>query len=1382
MSEFLNLSLKGLKSLCKQEKLSSNGTRRQILNRLKEYYDQKNKDDSVLQRMMNNSDEKKNNGGDDDMESIISEISAVRLKDLADRPNEQRSVKFTFKDIEESLEEFDGGENKDPVQWLNDFEEQAIILKWCDDEKLVYARRLMKGAARSFVKLELKPKTWFQFKNGLISEFQIQVNGAMVHKRLSESKKKSNESYREYCYRMIDIASPANIDMQAVITYIVDGIPDSVSNKMFLYSSKSIRELKEKLVVYESVQMKKDVTKQQQPVKNNNSTKNKENSEAKSSNGSGKTRRCYGCGSDSHESKMCPDKDRGPKCFSCNSFGHKSNTCPGKKSQETTVKTDVKDEKPSMRFMSKRKKVSKDVLVNGKMFKALFDTGSDFTIIRKDVFDRSNLGEMKNTSFAFDGVGSSNKAIGEFEITVGLDNVVFKDVCYVVSSNLIQEEMIIGMSLMDQADEVCINKDGITFKKFESKVAHHENFMDELPVCAYMTEKEVDLPDINHIVDKNIAKEVEKVVAEYEPKKTKESPIEMKIVLMDEKPIYLRARRFPPKEKELIDKQVREWLKDDIIQPSVSDFAAPIVPVPKKEGSLRVCVDYQQLNKKIVKDRFPLPIIDDQIDALQGAKVFTTLDLANGFLHVPVAPESRKYTAFVTTGGQYEFLRVPFGLSVGPPVFQRFINTIFGDLIANGTIMTYMDDVIIKAADEDEALQKLKEVLMVAGDYGLNIKWKKCKLLQRKIEFLGYEVEDGKIRPAKAKTNDVNKYKIPKNHKQVERFLGFAGYFRKFIPDFAIIAKPLSDLMKNNASFVFKNEQHAAFEELKRRITERPVLSIFQHGLETEVHTDASKHGMGAILFQRSPEDNQLHPVRYMSLKTSDAESKCSSYELEVLAIVKAVGKWRVYLLSQPFKIITDCKAFAATMQKKDVPKIARWSLKLQEFDFQVIHRSGNQMKHVDALSRAYVMQEAVLISRLKIAQREDEQINAIIDAVKKGGKLENYELTNDLLYRHDKGQKLIVVPELMQFELIRRAHDQGHFKVKKMEDIITRDYYIPKLTEKAERVIRNCVACILSDRKAGKAEGFLNPIPKEDLPLSTFHLDHLGPMASTNKNYKHILAIVDAFTKFVWLFPVKTTTADETLKKLQIVINVFGNPSRIITDKGTAFTSRIFEEFCHSENIELVHITTGVPRGNGQVERMNRVIISVIAKLSIEDPEKWYQHTNKVQQFINKTYQRSIDTSPFQLLCGVSMKTKEDVHLREMIDQEMIESFNQDRNDLRHKAKAQIVAVQKENRRYYNSKRKPAVKYNVGDLVAIKRTQFGVGLKLNAKNLGPYEVIKVKRNDRYDVKKVGNHDGPFVTSSSADNMIKWADFNYGASFGSNDGQVAENVGNGNSV
>lgn len=299
---------------------------------------------------------------------------------------------------------------------------------------------------------------------------------------------------------------------------------------------------------------------------------------------------------------------------------------------------------------------------------------------------------------------------------------------------------------------------------------------------------------------------------------------------------------------------------------------------------------------------------------------------------------------------------------------------------------------------------------------------------------------------------------------------------------------------------------------------------------------------------------------------------------------------------------------------------------------------------------------------------------------------------------------------------------------------------------------------CILAENKHGKGEGFLHSIDKGEVPLQTYHIDHVGPMVATCKLYKHIFVVVDAFTKFARLYPTKTTNTKEVLEKLRMQQATFGNPKRIISDKGAAFTSKDFEDFCAEEGIEHGLTTTGMPRANGQVERINRCIIPVLTKASLSEPTKWYKHVPYVQQALNSTYQRSIAMTPCELLVGTPMRRKEDIKLAELLEENFAFQFNEERSKLRDVAKVQILRVQEENKRSFNKKRRPADRFSVGELVAIKRTQFINGNKLAAKFLGPYRVVKVKANERYDVVKEGNHnhEGRNATPSGVEFMKRW--------------------------
>lgn len=570
--------------------------------------------------------------------------------------------------------------------------------------------------------------------------------------------------------------------------------------------------------------------------------------------------------------------------------------------------------------------------------------------------------------------------------------------------------------------------------------------------------------------------------------------------------------------------------------------------------------------------------------------------------------------------------------------------------------------------------------------------------------------------PCERKVEAVRKFPEPSNAKQVQSFSGLSGYFRKFIPQYSTVARPLSDLLKANVEYVFGKNEREAFIRLKEMLSGKPVLNLYVVGAETELHTDASIHGYSAILLQKSVEDNAFHLIYYSSSKTTAVEQKYSSYELEVLAIIKVLRKFRVYLIGIPFTVVTDCRAFTATMSKKDLcVRVARWALLPEEFEYKIKHHPGRYMNHVDALSRYSILECNVirergdgLTTRLRKAQESDSDIKKVFNRAK-SEQFDGYVAIGGLLYKEVNGDLCVVVPKSLQPQVIRQAHERGHFSVAKTEELLRNDFWFPNIKARFEKVIKNCVAYILAEKKQGKQERFLNPIAKGKVPLDTYHIDHVGPLPSTKKSYRYIFVVIDAFSKFVWFYATKTANASEVLDKLTKQSTVFGNPRRIISDRGAAFTSNDFATYCKKENIEHVLTTTGIPRANGQVERINRILLPLLTKLANPKSEEWHKYLDFAQQCINTTLNRSIGTSPFCLLFGVHARLRGDPEIRELLDKEYIEVYQSERDMLREQAKKSIAKVQRENKHGFDKKRIAAVKYREGDLVAIRRTQQGL-------------------------------------------------------------------------
>lgn len=1300
------------------------------------------------------------------------------------------------------------GEDKtySSTKWAQDVEDNAEIFGWTPAQKLIIARRSLCGTAALWLKSEKAYKTYEELKVALQREFPDQLNIKEMHELMAARKKSPRESYHQYMLTMKELGKRAKFPDYVAIQYIIDGIEDVQANKMILYGVTTYSVLKEKLAIYEKIKM--DVRKEKRHGEPAPVRKRDEAS----------TRRCYNCGDPSHVSAQCPN---GVKCFRCNQYGHIGNRCPmlahgssssggpklerngytqsvkqstsgptlargiggrsapsvkqrsamfGSAEAESTNQEactsghdceDVSETSVSRAYYSEvmqivnkdskgvknvRKPV-KTVLVADKCSSpALIDSGSDVNLISAELC--AELFKVKchvgGGGLTLTGLGRSQvKSSGTITTHITIDGQRYDEVTFhTINRDCMPYDIIIGHEFLRN----------VTLVMNEGCVKIFRNECEWLNNVNCFTGETESL--VEHIKDPQIKEEAYQCVDSYDPVQVREAPLELKIVLKDEVPVSQRPRRLSYAEQLTVEKQVDEWLEDGIIQVSHSEYSSPLVLVKKKDGTTRVCIDYRQLNTKIVKDEYPLPVISDLIDRLSQARVFSVLDLKNGFFHLKVSKESVPYTSFVTHNGQYEFLRAPFGLSISPKYFMRFVNVIFRELLAQKIMMIFIDDIIIPAENEEEGLQRLKLVLEVAAQYGLRINWKKAKLLQTEIEYLGHKVRCGEVQPTTEKVDAVMKFPEPKTGKQLKSFLGLTSYFRKYIEGYAIIAKPLNDLLRKDVNFVFDVEQRNAFIILKEKLASSPVLKIFNPDLDTELHTDASSLAISAVLMQYHP-GSGLHPVQYMSHKTNEAQSRWSSYELEAFAIIEAVKKFRHYLHGKHFKLITDCKAFQQTLRKKDLTaKVARWVIMLNEYDFEVEHRAGEKMRHADALSRNPYVAVVTLRDQIKEGQDQDDGLRAIKTILNEDS-YKDYSMEGEILFKGPN--KLLVIPKHMDTEIIRRVHGNGHFSKKKMKDIICQDYYIKDIDKKLEEFINACIPCLLATRKEGRQEGFLNPIEKDNVPLDTLHLDHVGSLTETRKQYNYILTVIDSFTKFVWLFPTKSTSSAETLNKIRIHQQTFGNPRRFITDRGTAFTSHEFEDYCREENIQHIKITTGIPRGNGQVERVHRIIIPMLTKLCIENAGVWYKHVGRVQQALNSNFQRSINTTPFNLLVGTRMRTKEDTELLQLLEEETAKQYEEARDDLRQKAKEQILAVQEENRKYFNRKRKESYKYKVGDLVAIKRTQFGAGLKLKAKYLGPYKITKVNANDRYDVEKVHSAtEGPNRTSSSADYMKRW--------------------------
>uniref|UniRef100_A0A8C5BVU7 Gypsy retrotransposon integrase-like protein 1 n=1 Tax=Gadus morhua TaxID=8049 RepID=A0A8C5BVU7_GADMO len=444
--------------------------------------------------------------------------------------------------------------------------------------------------------------------------------------------------------------------------------------------------------------------------------------------------------------------------------------------------------------------------------------------------------------------------------------------------------------------------------------------------------------------------------------------ISHEIPLLDEIPVRQRYRRIPPSEYEEVKAHIDQLLEAKVIRESNSPFASPIVLVRKKDGSLRMCVDYRLLNRKTRKDAFPLPRIEESLDSLAGARWFTTLDLASGYNQVPVTEQDKSKTAFCTPFGLFEFNRMPFGLCNAPSTFQRLMQRMFGDQQCQ-SLLLYLDDIVVFSSSVSQHLQRLEVVLSRLQREGLKVKLEKCAFFKREVRYLGHIISSRGVSTDPAKIEAVAEWQRPCHVSELRSFLGFASYYRRFVEGFAKLAGPLHKLGAEHAGTRSKRgsgrdlgsawtpQCEQSFEALKAKLVSAPVLAYADFARPFILEIDASHSGLGAVLSQET--DDGVRPVAYASRGLRPTERNMENYssmKLEFLALKWAMGeKFREYLLGHKSVVFTDNNPLSYLNSAKLGAVEQRWASQLAVFDFEIRYRSGRANRNADALSRQYL-------------------------------------------------------------------------------------------------------------------------------------------------------------------------------------------------------------------------------------------------------------------------------------------------------------------------------------------------------------------------------------------------------------------------------------------
>lgn len=729
-------------------------------------------------------------------------------------------------------------------------------------------------------------------------------------------------------------------------------------------------------------------------------------------------------------------------------------------------------------------------------------------------------------------------------------------------------------------------------------------------------------------------------------------------------------------QRTVISKHVDDMLTRGIIQHSVSPWAAPVVLVKKKDGTDRFCVDYRRLNQVTFKDSYPLPRISDIIDTMSGSQYFSTIDLLSGCWQIELEPETREKTAFIINpGGLFEFTKMPFGLCNAPATFQRLMESILKNLTYK-IALCYIDDIVIYSKSFPQHILDLKEVFQRLRDANIKLKAKKCKFAARSVEYLGHVISHEGVRPNPEKINAVRDFPVPKNTKSLKSFLGLSNYYRRFVRDFAKIASPLNALTRKSVRFQWTQECQQAFDTLKKALISAPILAYPNFTLPFQLHVDASDTAIGYVLAQ--VQDDKEVVIAYGGRDLNPAERNYSATEREALSVVFAIKRNHPYLHNKRFLVITDHAALAWLMKLKDpTGRLARWSLLLQMYDFEIRHRPGIKNGNADALSRRPYTQINACdpppssVSRVLTSQSRDQELHPIIrylqcdelpqndeDARKLLLEVDNYVLDdNGLLYhisvppprtKQDPVVQL-VVPRDLRHEIIYHCHDSplaGHFGLQKTYAKIRTRYFWKGMYRDCEVWIRSCIDCSMKKSPRTSKTPICLPIPVSGA-FDRLAVDAVGPLPETHAGNRYLIVFTDYLTRWPEAFPVKTIDAPVVARLIMDeIVARHGAPRTLLSDRGKNFLSKLVKEVCHMINTRKVNTSSYHPQTNGLVERFNGVLVQALSHFCSDNQKDWDLYIPSVLFGYRTSPSAATGESPFYLLYGREARLPIDVSL----------------------------------------------------------------------------------------------------------------------------------------
>lgn len=963
----------------------------------------------------------------------------------------------------------------------------------------------------------------------------------------------------------------------------------------------------------------------------------KDTGSAKKFNGS-----CFCCGRVGHKREQCRLKDE--VCRGCGKTGHLVRVCRNKSRRkrqlyrkkpvhhlEESPEEDSDDDCTlySLNSASKPRPYMVSMDINDKSLQMEIDTGASLTLVSECTFrDFWPTLKLSHTGVKLHSYsGEPVSVVGTANVTVKYGNQVATLPLIVVKGE--------GPSLLGR-NWLC-----------ELRLNWHEIFW---------------------LHNGSLSQVLEKHKAVFEPGLGTVTGYKARIVVdPNVTPKYCKARTVPYYYREKVEKELDRLVEEGTLEPvEFSEWAAPIVAVLKQDKqSVRVCGDFKQTINPIAKlDRYPIPRIEDLFAKLSGGKSFTTLDLSQAYLQVPLDEESRKLVVVNTQKGLYRYTRLPYGVSSAPGIFQRLMETVLQGI---PHVIVYLDDILVTGATDEEHMKTLSLVLERLERAGLRARKSKCKFLQSSVTYLGYRIDQQGLHPLKEKVQAVKDAPSPKNVTELRSYLGLLTYYSKFLPNMAEVLAPLYKLLRKEIRWRWTGTEEKAFCASKDLLTSSALLVHFNPELELILMCDASSYGVGAVLAHRMP-DGSERPIGYASRSLSASQRNYSQLEKEALALVFGVQRFHAYLFGHHFELVTDHQPLLALLHQhrptspQASARIRRWSLLLSAYEYTITFRSTQAHSNADALSRLplpvvqtesktppelvllleHLEESPVTAQHIRVWTRRDQELSRVLQFIERGWpsnvakSLSAYSAKRNELSVYQGcvmwGTR-VVIPPPGRSAVLQQLHE-GHPGMTRMKSLARMYVWWPGLDRDIEESVQQCCHC--QEQQSVPPVAPLQPWKWPSRPWTRLHMDFAGPFQG-----KMILIVVDAHTKWIEAYPTDSAKSSTVIELSRTLFAQFGLPEVIVTDNGSCFVSEEFETYLTKNGVK--HITSAPyhPSTNGLAERAVQLVKKGLKK------EKEGSMTSRIARVLmayRTTPQTTTGTTPSELLQGRRIRTRLDL------------------------------------------------------------------------------------------------------------------------------------------